>query len=769
MYRLFSFLFILTLLLSIIVIDSPDTFAQVEFTPNNPTVMPMLDPVEAAHDHFHERRYAEAIKAYEELLEKGIPKRDDTYTPLRQTQKDSIRLMLGQSYAKVGEDPAAQRVFREVVDENPDGSYATQAVHRLGNLYWQRYQFRQAILQCKQILKQHPNTAAAATAAYLVGQYQQTEGKTEAAIESYKYFLDNFPGSPYRTSAVNSLIRLYIANAHYTEAEALIQKRLQNYPGDLTLLEQLAELYQQQGEHPRAIELYRRAIQEDPSNTNLRRKLGDLYAEIGKTTQAVSEWKKIVAGETNQADQHQRLGAIYLSHKMYREAIAAYQQAIRLNPQQGYLYTQLAAAYKIQGQNEQAAEVYIDGLQRVGLAESQREPIWDAMLEIYEGADHKALQDKLVAQLQKQHLRQPQNPNVTMTLGELLFYAGRAPQALETFRQLHRSHPTQTDLTLERYARVLERNTSPQAADFHKALIDGSSNRARVRNAHSKLALFYQKTEQWENAVAMLKGLVKNREASIQNRILLGQLQLHGTREPKAAQITFQPLLTQRLVNRQLMETQLGLGECHILLKRYTLAREVLEPIASRVNRYRATARKLMGDSYFFAADFDQALKEYNQVIQISKSDQLTNDALEKIVLIQNHQDYLKIPLTDYAAALQLYLSGEAEDARQQCDQILELYPQATIVDVIWFLIGNIYREGAETTEAINAYQQVIARESPIAPKALVNIAEIYRQQDDLANAAATYTTLIMDYPENVIVVYARQQLDEITKLQQKR
>ena len=770
MHRLFNFaLILLTLPLSLIVINASNIFAQVEFRPNNPTVIQTLDPVEAAHDHFHERRYAEAIRAYEELLDKGIPKGGDRYTPLRQSQKDSIRLMLGQSYAKVGEDPAAQRIFREVIDENPDGSYATQAVHRLGNLHWQRYQFREAVLQCKQILEQHPKTAAAATAAYLVGQYQHTEGRTEEAMESYRDFLDNFPGSPYRTSAVNSLIRLYIANARYTEAEALIQSRLRNYPDDLTLLEQLAELYQQQGEHSRAIQLYRQAIERDTENTSLRRKLGDLYAETGKTTQAVNEWKKIVADETNQADRHQRLGAIYLSHKMYGEAIAAYQQAIRLTPQNSYLYTQLAAAYKIQGQNEDAAAVYIDGLQRVGLSESQRESIWDAMLEIYEGAHHKGLQDKLIAQLQKQHLRRPENPNVTVTLGELLFHAGRTTRALETFRQLHQSHPTHIDMTLERYAEVLARNISPRAADFYKALIDGSSNRTRVRNAYAKLALFYQKMEQWEDAVVLLKELVKNREASIQNRLLLGQLQLHGTRQPKAAQMTFQPLLTQRLVTRQLTEAQLGLSECHILLKRYTLAREVLEPIANRINRYQATARKLMGDSYFFAADFDQALKEYNQVIEISKSDQLTNDALEKIVLIQNHQDYLKIPLTDYAAALQCHLSGKTDAALQQCDRILELYPQATIVDTVWFLMGNIYRETAKNIEAINAYQQVIARESPIAAKALINIAEIYQQQGDLANATATYTTLMTDYPESVIVVQARQQLDEINKRQQKR
>ena len=84
----------------------------------------------------------------------------------------------------------------------------------------------------------------------------------------------------------------------------------------------------------------------------------------------------------------------------------------------------------------------------------------------------------------------------------------------------------------------------------------------------------------------------------------------------------------------------------------------MLVPIANRINRFQVPARKLVGDSYFFSADFDQAAKEYNQVIQISKSDQLTNDALERIVLIQNHQDYLKIPLTDYSTALQLYLQG---------------------------------------------------------------------------------------------------------------
>ncbi len=769
MQQRITFLAILCLFSLMTLGDSLQTFAQVEVTPITPSVNPVSDPVETAHDHYHERRYAQAIKAYEDLIEKGIPKRDGTYIPLRQSQKDSIRLMLGQSYTKVGEDPAAQRVFKEIVDENPNGSYATQAVHRLGNLYWQRYQFKEAIRQCKQILNQHPNTTSAATAAYLLGKYQQSEGKSDEAMDSYKYFLDNFPSSPYRVSTFNSLTELYITHQRYAEAEKLIQERMRRYPDDITLLEQLAEIYQHQDAYPKALALYRKAIERDPNNTALRRKLGTLYAEIGKTTQAVAEWKKGTADEANQVDQQKQLGAIYLSHKMYPEAIDAYRQAIRLSPKDSYLYAQLAAAYKIQGQIEQAAEVYIEALQQVGLARNQRETIWNAMLEIYEGDHHKPIHDKLVAQLEKRRAQNPDNGSTVMTLGELYFHAGEVSQALKTFTQLYRNYPTHTDIALETYARILERNEKPQAIDFYKALIAGSTDNTRIRNTRSQLAALYQKMEQWNDAIALLEELVSNREASVKNRLLLGQLQLRGVHAPKIAQKTFQSLLTQRSVTTQLVEAQLGLAECHVLLKRYTLAREILEPIANRPHRFRAVARKLIGDSYFFSADFDQAAKEYNEVIRISKYDRLTNNALERIVLIQNHSDYLKIPLTDYATAVQLYLNGETAAALQQCKRSLETYPQATIVDAVWLLIGDIYREDAKDTEAIDAYEQVVARESLAVPKALVNIAEIYRQKADFANAAATYTTLITDYPENVIVVHARQQLNEIMRLQEKR
>ena len=730
----------------------PNVFAQGQ--PNNDQVArtQTLNAIQDANDHYYERNYAEAIKAYKVLLK----------TELTQTQKDSMRLMLGQSYAKLGEDAEARRIFKEIIDENPDGSYATQAVHQLSNLYRQRYQFKEAIVLCKQIVKQHPNSSAAAVAAYLTAYYEYIEGKHEDAMASYKSFLDNFPNSIYRSSAVSSLVRLYTQNERHADAEKLITERMKLNPSDTTLLEELANLYQQQGKSQKALELYKEVLEKNPSNISIRRKLGSLYIELGNKEQAIAEWKKLVTGEF---DQYQQLGAIYLSHKMYPEAIEAFQQAIKQNTQYGYLYIQLAAAYKIQGNIEKAATTYLDGLQNVGPSGSQRESIWEAMLDIYQGDRQKPLREKLIAQFQNAHRAAPRNLNNALTLGELFFYAGQLDEALKTFTQLHRNYPTSIDATLGRFADILERNQNPSAIEFYKTLLQLSRD-IRIRtNSQYKLAKLYQNAEQWDEAVNTLKELDRNSAASIDSQLLLAQIQLHGLHDPKAAQMTIQPVLTHQLISNQFMEAQLILGECHIFLKRYTLARQVLTPIADSASRSSAAARKLIGDSYFFATEFDNAAAEYRKVVSLSKSDKLTNDALERIVLLQDNTDYLTLPLTDYANALQLYLNGDIEASITQCEDTISLYPKSLIVDDVWMLLGSIYRSQNAYGDAIHSYRQIVSQESQLAAEALTQIAEIYQKKKDFKSAMDTYTTLLTTHPNNSIVPHARQQLDKITKL----
>ncbi len=741
---------ILTLLLYV----GTGVFAQVQ--PNNVQKqqerIQTIRDIQDANDHYYDRRYAEAIKAYKALLKKE----------LTQNQKDSVRLMLGQSYAKLGEDKEARRIFKEVVDDNPDGSYASQAVHQLSDLYSRRYQYKEAIILCKQIQQQHPKSSAAAVAAYLTAYQQYLDGNSEGAVTSYKHFLDEYPTSIYRSAAVSGLVRLYTQNQQFAEAEKLIKARVKLNPSDTTLLEELATLFHQQGQSQKALELYVSVLEKNPTNISMRRKLGNLYAELGKKEQAIAEWKKSVVGSTGQ---YQQLGSIYLSHKMYPEAVKAFQQAIGANPSYYYLYIQLASVYKIQGDIEKAAATYLDGLQSVGPSGSQRDSIWQSVLEIYQGDRQKPLRDKLIAQYEKVYQAAPRNLNNALTLGELYFYADQHDKALQTFTQTHRIYSTYVDSTLKRCAIYLQRKQNPAAIDFYKTLLQLSRDSRYLSDARYALASIYQNTELWEEAVSVLKEMSKNSVNSINSQVLLAQIQLRGLHDPKAAQMTLQPLIDRRILSTQHIESQLILGECHLLLKRFMLARQVLTPIADSNGRSSATARKLIGDTYFFASEFDNAIAEYRKVVSVSTTDELTNDALERIVLIQGNTDFLTIPLTDYANALQLHLSGNAKAAITQCEDTISLYPNAMVTDDMWMLLGSIYLSQKAYGDALHSYKQVVAQESSLAAVALTQIADIYNKKKDYKNAADTYTTLLTTYPDNSIVPHVRQQLDKVTKL----
>lgn len=741
------------LLLFFTCISLPDSvFAQRQSNDEQTDRIQILNEIQDANNNYYDRKYAEAIIAYQELLKKD----------LQQNQKNSMRLMLGQTYAKIGEDVQARILFITLINENPDGSYATQAVHQLSNLYSQRYQYAEALLQCKQILKQHPNSSAGAIAAYLTAYYQYIGGKFDEAMDGYKFFLDTYPNSIYRSAAVGNLVRLYTQNERFSDAEKLIKDRMKLNPTDTNLLEHLASLYQQQEKYQEALELFKGVLEQNPTNTSIHRKIGSLYLELGEKDKAISQWRKMVTG---QSDQHQQMGSIFLTHKLYPEAIDSFHKAISANRNYGYLYTQLAAAYKIQGNIEKAFEIYLEGLKNVGQSISQREAIWEVMIEIYVGKNQKPLREEMISKLHTAHQTNPKDIPIALTLSELQFYSGEHNDSLNTLISMYHGNPHAIDAILERFADILNRNQDLSAIDFYKKLLQNSRNIQLKNSNRIKLAKFYKNNEMWMEAANLLDKSDFTSPGSIDSRLLLSQIQLHGLYNPKAAQITLQPILTQRLMSNQLIDSQLILAECHILLKRYTLAREILTPIANSMDKSNTPARKLIGDSYFYATEFDNALTEYRKVIQSSKSDLLTNDALERIVLIQDNQDYLTIPLTDYANALQLFLSGDTKAAITQCEDTISLHPKALIIDDLWMLLGLVHRSQNAYGDALHSYRQIVSQKGLLSVKALTQIAAIYEHKNDLKNARDTYTTLLTTYPDNSVVPFARQQLDALTKL----
>ena len=711
--------------------------------------------IQNAHDFYYSQEYSEAVEAYQALLK----------TPLLQHSKDAIRMNLGQSYAKLGDDALALQNFHAVIDDDPNGSYASQAVHRIGTLFRERYQYKEAINRCRQLANKYPKTQTAAIARYLVAQYTFAEGRYDEAIENYRSFLKDFSTSPYRTSAINSLVRLYRIRHKYTDAENLIRDEIRRKPDDINLMEQLADLYKAQGKYDEALSLYHTALDQNPKNTDILKKLGELYAERGQQDLAAEQWAKIVQDDPDQAYRYQQLGSIYTSHQMYEKAVEAYETAIGLSPKSAQLYNLLVDVYKIQGQISMAVNTYLRALSVVDIGYSGRDTLVQSMAEIYEGAQQERLFEGVIEKLQAMLKTNSRNPSLVLSLAEVYFYGGNLDLALKNFKRLHQLYSADRGRILEKYAQILERNKNPKAADFYQAIAELFPNMHLAWTAQMKLVRFYERSGRWNDALKVLTNMTQ-RSYQPAAQLLLGHVWLRGIRDAEAALQIYQNLANQPLPTDQATQVQLGMATCYILQGKSDAAESALRPIADGNSNFKAEAQKLIGDAHLLQGDIEAAVTAYKRVLDIAMSNPLSNDSLDRIVLVQSNSDYSNEPLKRYLEALRSDLSGETDAALKLCQETMQEYPTALIVDDLWMLVGEIHQRETRYLDAIAAYQQVAVLEgSPIAAEAAAKIADIYRWHlNEPDKARETYSALIQDYPESVIVAYARQQLDALAK-----
>ena len=586
--------------------------------------------IQNAHDFYYSQKYSKAIEAYKVLLK----------TPLHQHSKDAIRMNLGRSYEKLGDDAMALQSFHAVIDDDPDGSYASQAVHRIGVLFRDRYQYKEAITRCRQLANKYPKTQTAAIARYLIAQYTFADGGYDEAIESYRSFLNDFPTSPYRNSALNSLIRLYRIRHRYTDAEKLIQTELSYKPNDINLMDQLADLYKAQEKYDKALSLYRAALDQNPKNTDILKKLGELYAERGQQDLAAEQWAKIVQDDPDQAHRYQQLGSIYTSHQMYRKAVEVYETALNLSPKNAQLYNRLADVYKIQGQIDMAVNTYLRALSVVDIGYSGRDTLIQSMAEIYEGAQQKRLLEGVIDRLQVMLRTASQNPSLVLSLAEAYFYRGDLDLALGNFKRLHQLYTADRGRILEKYAQILERNKNPKAADFYRAIAELFPNTHLAATAQMKLVRFYERWGRWEEALTVLTSMTLRNQPAAQ--LALGHAWLHGIRDPGAALQVYQALANQPLSPDQKIQIQLGAATCYILQGKSNIAEIALRPIADGNSNFKAEAQKLIGDAHLLRGDIESAVAAYKRVLDIAMSNPLSNDSLDRIVLIQSNSDYSK-------------------------------------------------------------------------------------------------------------------------------
>lgn len=168
----------------------------------------------------------------------------------------------------------------------------------------------------------------------------------------------------------------------------------------------------------------------------------------------------------------------------------------------------------------------------------------------------------------------------------------------------------------------------------------------------------------------------------------------------------------------------------------------------------------------YYTGDFTWAQSQFD-VLKASTSKFISNDALDLSVFILDNLglDTTPEPLKMYAKAELLSFQNKTEEAFSVLDEILQKYPDHSLIDDIWYLKGNIYRKQKKIAEAISYYEKTISGdpESIRIDNALFALGELYEyDKRDIEKAKTYYERIFIEFTDSLYAVESRKRYRQL-------
>jgi tetratricopeptide (TPR) repeat protein len=269
---------------------------------------------ETADTLFRLKKYSEAVKMLEELLEKYPD------------QKNPAMLVTLANFRRLADqDQEALEAVREALKLDPTdtGAQLLSVV-----LLSQAGKVDEAIAVGRAALKADPtNTDFNRTLGFVLSEF----GRTDEAIALYKDLLEHYPNNREIVRLARSGLSVtYVKLNEYAKGEAELEALLQLDPDEAGVNNDLGYLYADQGKNlEKAEAMIRKAVQEDPDSAPYLDSLGWVLFKRGRVKEAVEPLEKAVQNLSGGGDAtiYEHLGDVYFQLQETQKAKAAWEQA----------------------------------------------------------------------------------------------------------------------------------------------------------------------------------------------------------------------------------------------------------------------------------------------------------------------------------------------------------------------------------------------------------------------------------------------------------
>ena len=541
-------------------------------------------------------------------------------------------------------------------------------------------------------------------------------------------FLDQMQKTYGPSTHIDALYkRIYAETKMYPEYEAIVQKQLAETPDNPLLLAELASI---------------RFLLDDSGGAD---SLWNLALETGKESQST----------------YIAVAAYKLRFGDYDGAVSAYEQG-RRNLGNPYLFTSnLANVYESKREYDHAVEEYLLQLEQnpnsLGIVSSH-------VRGLLEDSDNP---EEIVATVKKGVSRFNDPEIINKLLGDLYIRLGQFDKALDTYKAIGSG----------------KKDDGASLYEFARRCYDYRSYRAAVRAIDEYFVT--SKDEALRERALLLKGRAQRALGSVEQAInillpLFNQASDLNVRDnagyevgsvfavekedcEQAASIWGDLLRTAH--SRDIIDVaRVDLASCLIKMDQLEKADSLLTAATSGMKSGAESERAsfLKGEIALFTGDYDRAARIYRRLIKDSPGSDFTNNALERLMVIEaeKNDDKYSPDLDRFAAGAKARAMGRFEEAAGIFSD--EAFVKSSIGEQALFAAALTYREADENDLAMMTLKEYVEKypQGFYVDRALLNLGDLYLLKKETRSLARdAFNKILEDFPDGPVSEQARGRL----------
>ncbi len=537
----------------------------------------------------------------------------------------------------------------------------------------------------------------------------------------------------------------------YDRAVGLLERVLQEAPGNAAALNGVLRLYFKLEAFDKAIPLLETRIARSPDHIGHRARLAEALFGSGRNTEAEAQIQTLLDLHPQSSTAVHRVAFLYIDRQAYEEAIAIYLSArIRLEEPEAFAFN-LASLYTYTLEIPGAVSEFVRWLTQ----KPNLQRVVNDRLDQLTSLGSQELVERALRAAVSVH---SDSKDARDLLGNYYLRYGKPEEALAEYREADRLDGASGTYLLRFAEWARGEGHSRYAVDTYGELVSQAVPDTVRAEASIGLAMAYQEAGDMDQAASTYHETISQfPETGFREEAMFRLAGLHLAHYQNAGQALdlYRSLLEHAPATVFREQAMFAIAECHVVLGKLedALAQyNRIEAPATASSEIRARKTYQLGELALFQGRLDDALDLFHETADRHTGSPYANDALEWTILIAEGRQDGDQPLIDYIRSVLLRRQFRNQEAQEACRKFLGEHAESLLADSVMLDIGWLLDQAGKPYQSVAALRDLIERHpnSRRVVTARRRIAETFETKlIDIPRAVAEYETLLVSHPNH--------------------